>query len=423
MKADHLRRISPLLLLAGSIPALCSAETIHVKPGTDVIQSALAAAQDGDLLLLAPGTYTNTKVLNIRKPVTVASAYLTSRDDADRDGVVIKGPAALEEWLELSAQPTATGTARLIGVWVQGNGLHSANITSTWAEILHCKFTGGNDQVSLTRGGGRVAYCHIEGAGDDNIDCDNTRSWMIDHNTLVGAHEDGIEVRLHPDDAASRTHVFCYNVVTGSGQSGIQLINYAGDSRREFFIHHNVFKDCRGAGVSCMHDEQSQEDYQGSPMEEKATIYNNTFDGCNAGITLSPRLVVLNNIFSHLQKCALVRGNFITTGAGQPVIDHCLFFGNAANYSAGPIPGTHHLIDKGPLYLDRVNYALQAASPCVNAGTPTYRRAGENMFSMAPAEYAGGAPDLGANEYGSNGPVTGRTLPREFTIGAFTVRP
>jgi hypothetical protein len=423
MKAESLRRIIPLLLLGGSIPGICSAETIQVKPGADVIQAALAAAQSGDLLLLAPGTYTNTKALNINKPVTVASAYLTSRDDADRDAVVIKGPPALEEWLELSAQPTAAGPARLVGVWVQGNGLHSANITSTWAEILHCKFTGGKDQVSLTRGGGRVAYCHIEGAGDDNIDCDNTRSWMIDHNTLVRAHEDGIEVRLHPDDVAPRTHVFCYNVVAGSGQSGIQLINYAGNSRREFFIHHNVFKDCRGAGVSCMHDEQSQENYQGSGMEERATIYNNTFDGCNAGITLAPRLIILNNIFSHLTKCAVVRGNFVTAGADQPVLDHCLFFGNTADYSAGQIPGSRHVIDKDPLYLDRVNYALQASSPCVDAGTAAYSRAGEKLFSMAPSEYTGGAPDLGAGEYGSDMPVTGRKLPREFTIGPFTVRP
>ena len=172
-----------------------------------------------------------------------------------------------------------------------------------------------------------------------------------------------------------------------------------------------------------MHDEQSQENYQGSGMEERATIYNNTFDGCNVGITLSPRLVILNNLFSHLAKCALVRGDFLATGVEQPVIDHCLFFGNAASYSAGQIPGTHHLIDQDPLYLDRVNHTLQASSPCVNAGTATYSHAGEKLFSMAPSEYAGGAPDLGANEYGASGPVTGRELPREFMIGQFVVRP
>jgi len=418
-----MHRIIPLLALAGWITGTCSAETITVEPGADVIQAALAAAKDGDILLLTPGTYTNTRPIDINKRVTVASAYLASGNDEDRDGVVIQGPPGAEEWLVLSAPPTAAGRARLIGVWVQGNGLHTANITSAWAEILHCKFTGGKDQVSLTWGGGRVAYCHIEGSGDDNIDCDNTQSWMIDHNTLVNAHEDGIEVRLHPDKAQPRTHVFCYNLVSGSGQSGIQLINYAGDSRREFFIHHNLFRNCRGAGVSCMHDEQSQEDYRGSPMEEKATIYNNTFDGGNAGITLAPRLVILNNIFSHLTKCALVRGNFVTAGATQPVIDHCLFFDNAAHYDAGPIPGAHHLIDKDPLYVDRVNYALPASSPGVDAGTAIYARAEEQVFSMAAAEYSGAAPDLGANEHGSSGPVTSRRLPQEVTLGPFVVRP
>jgi hypothetical protein len=418
-----MHRIIPLLVLAGSVTGVCAAATIPVDPGTDVIQAALASAKDGDILLLAPGTYANTKPININKRVIIASAYLASRNDEDRDAVVIQGPPGAEEWLELSAPPAAAGAARLIGVWVQGNGLHTANITSTWAEILHCKFTGGKDQVSLTRGGGRVAYCHIEGSGDDNIDCDNTRDWMIDHNTLVNAREDGIEVRLHPDKAQPRTHVFCYNLVVGSGQSGIQLINYAGDSRREFFIHHNIFRNCRGAGVSCMHDEQSQENYRGSAMEEKATIYNNTFDGCDAGITLAPRLVILNNIFSHLTKCALVKGDFVTTGAAQPVIDYCLFFDNTAHYDAGPIPGAHHLINEDPLFMDRENHALPASSPGVNAGAAAYSRAQEQVFSMAAAEYFGAAPDLGANEHGSSGPVTTRRLPREVTLGPFVVRP
>ena len=418
-----MRRTILLFVLAELVTGFCKAATIDVKPGTDVIQSAIASAKDGDVLLLAPGTYTNSKILNITKRVTVASACLTSHNDVDRDAVVIKGPPGVNEWLELSAPPTAAGTARLIGVWVQGNGLHSANITSTWAEILHCRFTGGNDQVSLSRGGGRVAYCHIEGSGDDNIDCDNTRSWMIDHNTLVNAHEDGIEVRLHNDDAAPRTHIFCYNVVVGSGQSGIQLINYKGDSKREFLIHHNVFNDCRGAGVSCMHDEQSTENYQGSAMEERATIYNNTFDGCNYGITMAPRLAVLNNVFTNILTQAIGRGNFLTASTDESIIDYCLFFGNSKNHDADQAMGSHNLIDKDPLYVDRTTYAFRGSSPCVDAGIATCLIGGAAVLSMGASEFNGSAPDIGANEYGSVGPVTSHTLRRDFQVGEFRVIP
>ena len=90
-----------------------------------------------------------------------------------------------------------------------------------------------------------------------------------------------------------------YNEVIGSGESGIQLIDYESDSYREFFIHNNLFKSCRGAGVSCMYKEKdnSSEVYRGSLMQEKAYVFNNTFVKCNYGLTISPGLVILNNIF------------------------------------------------------------------------------------------------------------------------------
>ncbi len=378
-----------------SITTLVQARILRMPSDRPTLAEAVRAASAGDTVLVARGTYTQPGLLKIDKPITLASAFVLSNNPSDVDQTVIR-PALpdMKEWVELAVENSS-----VIGLRFAGADEHILNITAPVATVLHCKFYNGGDQVSLSGGGGRVAYCYFEGAGDDGIDCDNSVSWTIEYNTIVNAHQDGIEVRLQPKGGPLTTHVFRHNRVVGSGESGIQVIDYQGNSFREFCIHHNVFVNCRGAGVSCMYQEKddSKEVYRGSLMEEQAFVYNNTFISGNVGITVSPRLIVLNNLFANLRTRGIERGIYVNDANDRSMFDFCLFYGNPQNADTGVRLGGRILTDRDPQLAG--NQELRDGSPCIDAGTAEYR-AGETVFRIPASEYAGKAPDLGAKEYG-----------------------
>ena len=245
---------------------------INVPEELSTITKAIRSAANGDTILIAPGTYTQDKLVNVSKPITVASRFIFSRNKVDIDStIIISALNDMKEWFELSAEHS-----KIIGITFRGNDEHTLNITASHASVTYCNFLGGKDQLSVSGGGGYIGHCYFENGGDDAIDCDNSVSWTIEYNIIVNAHQDGIEVRLHKKSAPLTTHIFRYNTVIGSGESGIQLIDYHENSYREFYIHNNVFQNCRGSGVSCMYQEKdnTNEVYKGSLMEEKAFVYN-----------------------------------------------------------------------------------------------------------------------------------------------------
>ena len=376
--------------------SISQAGIIKVPQDNHTVAEAILSASDGDTILLSAGTYTQPNLLNINKAITLASRFIFSKDPSDIDNTIINAANDdMKEWIELSAE-----NSQVIGIRFDGNQEHTLNITSSYAFVLHCKFIGGKDQLSISGGGGYVGYCYFENAMDDAIDCDNSVSWTIEHNKIVNAYQDGIEVRLHEKEAPLTTHVFRYNTIIGSGQSGIQLIDYQGNSYRQFFIHHNVFMHCMGSGVSCMYKEidDTDEVYKGSLMQEKAFVYNNTFTGCNYGITLSPGLLVLNNIFVYLKTKGIERGIYLNDENDSSIVDYSLFCGNFKYYDSEIKIGSKILTDIDPLLKE--NFKLREGSPCIDAGVVKYKW-GNNLFEINREEFLGSAPDLGAKEYDS----------------------
>jgi hypothetical protein len=132
-------------------------------------------------------------------------------------------------------------------------------------------------------------------------------------------------------------------------------------------------------------------------MEEQAWVHNNTFDGCNYGLTIAPGLVALNNIFANSRTRGVERGIYVTDSVDRSIVDHCLFYNNAQHFDSDIRKGARVMIDRDP-QLDP-DFRLLNGSPCIDAGTARYSWEGAE-FTIPETEYEGTAPDLGAKEFG-----------------------
>jgi hypothetical protein len=148
-----------------------------------------------------------------------------------------------------------------------------------------------------------------------------------------------------------------------------------------------------------MYNTETNEDYQGSDMEEKATIYNNTFDNCNYGLTQAPNLIILNNIFSNSIAKGIARGSYVTNENDSSIVDYCDFYNNQSDYDAEISQGSN-LFYFDPEFENLSTYELLSTSEAINAGTATYSWQNQIVLDLSEADYIGIAPDLGAAEYG-----------------------
>ena len=364
-----------------------SGKVLKVPSEHPTIDVAIGVASDGDTILIARGTYEHT-TLNVNKRLILASDYINTKDQIDIGQTIIKAtPAAEKQWFALNSKDS-----KIVGLTIIGNKNHTLKITSPYSEVLYCNFIGGGDQLSFEGGGGHIAHCDFDGAGDDAVDADDSVSYVVEYCTFNNVNEDADETRLQPKSGPLTTHIFRYNTVFKAGQSGIQLVDYAGDSKRTFQIYGNLFLNCEGSGVSMMANEHSDENHEGSDMVENVVVYNNTFYGCNHGMTLSPKTIVLNNIFSNCLK-GVGKGKYITSDNDKTLVDYCLFFKNQTDYDSGIAKGSN-ILTEDPNFKDTKTFELSEGSPAIDAGTAKYAE----VLKIPDGAYNGSAPDLGAKE-------------------------
>lgn len=366
------------------------------------IAAAVQAAADGDTILIARGTYT-VDSLKVSKVLVLASDYINSEDQDDIDKTIIKAAARAGKHL-CDIRSKAKNT-RIIGLTLVGNRTHTLAIRNSHTEVRHCRFINGRDQLSFEGGGGLVSHCYFEGAGDDSIDADESVSWTVEYCTFAGQRQDGLEIRLHPKTGPLTTHIVRYNTFLGNRGACIQLVDYPGDSHREFRIHGNIFKNAVNMGIDCTLD-SSDGNTNGSPMVERAIVFNNTFDGCRNGITMAPGMVVLNNIFTNTRQKGIIRGKYVKEG-GRSIVDYCLFFKNGTDYDNGLRIGKH-VFTFDPRYSDRISYKLSSGSQAIDKGIARYEWKGAKVLDISKAQYSGNAPDLGGGGSGE----TNRKEPR-----------
>lgn len=369
------------LILASVSPA--SGLTRQVPAQYPTVQSAIDASSDGDLVLIAPGTYAESLVLTGRS-ITLASRFHTTgnRDYIDQTVIDGGGGARVIRIGSSAALPVIVGlTLRNADDGVSANGKF---------HFLDGRVTDTGDGIDHEAGsGGLVRGSIFEGNADDGIDLDHAVTTIIENNTIRDNGDDGIEIRLQPYSGPHLPVVIRNNTITGNDEDGIQFISYDVLTARSYHIEGNLILNNRMAGIGMMCCENSVENYQGASLRERIGIYHNTLTGNDHGITGGDSLIIVNNIIAHSANIGLKNA-----GAGS-VAAHNLFFANGVDYAQSNVDVGTTLFEDPLLLPDR---SLSTDSPAIDAGTAAFEAHGRLVWTLEPGEYSGSAPDLGAVE-------------------------
>jgi len=364
---------------------------LNVPTVYPTLQEALNNAVEGSIILLAPGTYEVNETLFIDKNnITIASRYLTSRDEKDIDTTIIAGDPAVRLIDGVLGQ---SANLRIIGLTMT-NADKGVTFTDDYGEIHYCKLTDiTHDAISFdNNAGGAVTHCRVERAGDDAIDIDTRHdgSFLIAYNELIDSYDDSIEIHLYNHTGINMHYDIHDNLFSIAREDGIQLIDYATDTDRTFDIYRNTFEGMGDVGIGSMF-EATKENFLGTAMSERVRIYNNYFYDNDYHITGGDNMIILNNIFEAAGTKAIYRAK------GSSITDYNLFYNNAID-TEDTLTGTHNLYSTNPL--KNSDYTLQTGSPAINAGTQSYTHNSEVVLRMPTSGYTGSNPDIGRYEYG-----------------------
>lgn len=380
------------------------AATVRVPDQFAGIQAAIDVAQSSDTVLISPGTYDGDLVIS-GKSLTLASRYIVTGDTNDIALTLLTGRSTTLT-IDASAGPATT----IRGLTFLNGGYHIENYARR-VNILDDHFIGGGDQMSFEGAGGVVTGCRFENAGDDAVDVDNTSDPVIENNTILSPGDDGIELRLHPYTGSTLQIVIRHNVISGCKEDGIQLIDYAGASSRDFLIEGNVITNSAKVGLACMADGNTIENDLGAPLVEPVRVIGNTFCGNPVGVTGGDDMVLMNNIIFGCSQVAMKR---ITASS---FVSHTNLCNNALSWSNSNVDMGTTLWANPRLDLD---YTLQGGSPCIDAGAVSIPWNGKKVSADS---YLGTAPDLGARESDAGSVVSVSRPSRPAGMAIDSVRP
>ena len=215
--------------------ARVTGRTIEVPGEVATIQGAINIAEEGDLVLVAPGTYNETLTLN-GPSITLASRFIESGDAAAVEETILDGtdPNGDEGRMDriILVGADAGPNTQIAGFTIQ-NGDDGISCEAD-IHILHNRFIQNVDAIDYEGGGGVCAYNVFERNEDDAIDLDGACGGVFEHNVIRDNEDDGIEIRLHPYDGPAKRAVIRHNRIVGNGEDGIQFIDYPDPDNRTF---------------------------------------------------------------------------------------------------------------------------------------------------------------------------------------------
>lgn len=409
-------RAAALLLLA---TAPLHADTIEVPGEQPTVQAAIDAAIDGDLVLVAPGTYVETLTF-AGKAITVASHAFTTGDpafiattilDADGVGSVVRfengetrdalltgftltgGDADYGGGIHCAqASPTLRALVIRDNVAVGGAGIHIQDQSSPLLQDLTIR----DNATTLTGGGGGVrcvSYSHPE-----------LRDVRIESN--LAQHGGGMYVYFHCDPVLTDVRI-TGNVAStsiGSTPSGGGLfVGASSNPRLERVILTDNVAGEPGVGLSgrggAIHVSGTS-----APVLVNVTMAGNlaTFAGgaLHCLHRSAPRIVnaiLWDNLPQEIYFDADFDPDSVfvahsTVKGGQAAI---------ADNENGVVVWLDGNLDDDPAFVDLPDGDVRLAegSPCIDTGTAFFMVDGETLIDLDDDAFEGAAPDMGAIEW------------------------
>lgn len=415
---------------------------LRVPEEYSTIQAAISAAEAGDVVQVRAGTYIENLVLD--RGIVLTAASFDPVNPANNTAIIEGGGAVA---ITIPANLTQMPIVR--GFVIRGNNIGVQSSSPFIIEFNY--FLASTDQVNYQWGSGGANRNNLYfKAGDDAIQLDNTdRPLLIENNRILYATDDGIEVNLQdkPSPPAVVDVNIWNNMIIGSKEDGIQLIDFPGEpqnTNRRFVIVGNLIANSLKAGIGLMPNTNTLEELSGADVIEPVHVYNNTFYGNNHGISGGDNLVAFNNIITN----STGRGVWRVQGppGSNSVVAHTLFFNNTQDndqssmgpgiitgqdprFTAAPNPGadgTWETVDD-----DFSGLLLQASSPAIDKGVTQFTAASGERIPPSPITgFIGAAPDLGWREFGSPivltptaSPIPSPTLAISPTVPPATVTP
>lgn len=383
-------RIGTTLALVGAILAGLSSlgheagsprgdAVLRVPEDYRTIQAAVNAASSGDVIDIAQGTYRGTVVVD--KPVTLRARRFDAARPQNNSTVLDGGGRSV-----VVIPPGVAAAPVLVGLVIE-NGDNGIEASSPFT-VKHSYLRGNDDGVDYSKGAGGLCKGNLlVGQNDDAIDFDHlVRDVAVVGNRIADASDDGIEIRLHDDAIPSTAELSIRrNEIKGSGEDGIQLIDYAKDTNRVIIVRRNLIRNAAMAGIGMMGGGNTTEDFSGAGVDERVEVFNNTLLHNARGISGGDAVVAVNNIFEH-HVVALSRVD------GRSIASYNLFAHNRVNDVSSNVVLSTSV--RRPAKLD-AKARLEPDSPAIDAGTAHFRWAGRLVLDLPPSDYYGKRPDIG----------------------------
>ena len=367
---------------------LLNADTINVPGDFVAIQAAHDAASSGDVILLQPDVYTES--ITLTKAVTLASLFFTTGDESFISNTVIDGGGT---GTIISIPATAEQGIVITGITLQNST--KGIVPRQKFDCLNNIITDTRDGIDYEKGSGGICrFNRIEANGDDGLDLDNAVDLVAEHNVIANNGDDGLEIRFQNYTGPQLNIIIRFNEIYGNDEDGIQLIDYNNSTitNRFFDISQNYIYNNTDAGIGCMSNANTVENFEAASIEETIYVYNNTFANNSHGITGGDSMVVVNNVFVGHPIIAVKNVD------GNSELANNIFFSNGINTSGSNlISGTN--LFSNPL-LD-ATFRLVAGSPAIDAGVNSYLWQGNTVFSYTSADFSGTSRDMGAFEFDS----------------------